>query len=320
MVSERRKRVAIVGASGIGKHHAKWWNLEGAEVCAFVGTSEESMAKTRDALIAMLPFTGRGYLSLDQLISTESPDIIDVCSPPALHFNHACRALEAGVDVLCEKPFVYDKDLSLDELMAQAQALVALADRQGRQIGICTQYTVCARHLKEMWETIRPGAAITRFEGRIESPARGREPDPSRVWVDLAPHPLSVMQALFPGANLDWSTLATVFDGYDAHASFTLIGADNSRVNCDITVRNLEGGGNLRRFVFDDVPFQIEGENDAQGVYNARIETPSGARIAPDMMRLLIRDFLAGHPSATGTAGVDNLELLLGILSASRKV
>ena len=25
-------RVAVVGASGIGKHHAKWWALEGADV------------------------------------------------------------------------------------------------------------------------------------------------------------------------------------------------------------------------------------------------------------------------------------------------
>ena len=31
-----RPRVAILGASGIGRHHANWWHLEGAEVCAFL--------------------------------------------------------------------------------------------------------------------------------------------------------------------------------------------------------------------------------------------------------------------------------------------
>jgi predicted dehydrogenase len=320
MVSERKKRVAVVGASGIGKHHAKWWNLEGAEVCAFVGTSEATLEKTREGLCAMLPFTGRGYLSLDQLISTESPDIVDVCSPAHCHNDHVRMALNAGVDVLCEKPFVFDRGRTHEELMTQARDLQALAHIRGRLLGICTQYTVCAGYLKEMWAQAHPGEAITKFRGQIDSPARGREADPQRVWVDLAPHPLSVMQTVFPEGVIDWATLTTTFEGYNAQAAFTLSVAGGAQVACEITVRNLEGGGNLRRFTFNDVAYQIEGENDAQGVYNARIETAQGNRVAPDMMRLLIREFLAGRPAADGAAGVVNLELLLGILSASRKV
>jgi len=320
MVNERKRRVAVVGASGIGKHHAKWWNLEGAEVCAFVGSSDASMAKTREALCAMIPFTGRGYLSLDQLISTESPDIVDVCSPADHHYAHTRMALEAGVDVLCEKPFVYDSGLAHEELLEQAQELDALARRQGRLLGVCTQYTVCARYILGMWAESHPGEPIRKYSGRIDSPARGRAADPARVWVDLAPHPLSVMQVVFPDGEIDWTSLATVFDGYDAHATFTLKVAGAAPVDCEITVRNAEGGGNLRLFTFNDTAYQIEGENDAQGVYNARIETAQGNRIAPDMMRLVIREFLAGKPAADGASGAVNLELLLGILSASRKV
>ncbi|MBI5093295.1 MAG: Gfo/Idh/MocA family oxidoreductase [Candidatus Hydrogenedentes bacterium] len=319
MVSDRKTRVAVVGASGIGKHHAKWWNLEGVEVCAFVGTSDASVAKTRGALCAMFPFQGRGYTSLRDLISAESPDIVDVCSPADRHFEHAGTALKAGIDVLCEKPFVFDRALSHEALLTQARRLVTLARDAGLRLGVCTQYAVCARILMEMWGAARPGEALTRLAGQIESPARGREPDPVRVWVDLAPHCLSVAQAVFPGAEIAWSTVTTSFEGYDARAEFMLRPHGAPPVQCEIAVRNVVGGGNLRRFTFNDVAYQIEGENDAQGVYNARIEMAQGNRVEPDMMRLLIREYLAGRPPADGAAGVVNLEMLLGILSASGK-
>ena len=37
-----RLKVAVIGASGIGQHHARWHHLSGSQVVAFVGTSEES--------------------------------------------------------------------------------------------------------------------------------------------------------------------------------------------------------------------------------------------------------------------------------------
>ena len=38
-MTEQKQKVAVIGAKGIGRHHAKWWHTEGVEVCAFAGTS-----------------------------------------------------------------------------------------------------------------------------------------------------------------------------------------------------------------------------------------------------------------------------------------
>ena len=48
---ERGLRVAIAGASGIGKHHAKWFHRGGAQVVGFLGRSRESVAATERVLL-----------------------------------------------------------------------------------------------------------------------------------------------------------------------------------------------------------------------------------------------------------------------------
>ena len=53
-------RVAIAGASGIGKHHAKWFHQAGAQVVGFCGSNEASVAATSKALKGLFPFSGRG--------------------------------------------------------------------------------------------------------------------------------------------------------------------------------------------------------------------------------------------------------------------
>jgi predicted dehydrogenase len=46
----------------------------------------------------------RVYEDLDLLLSGESPDFVDIASPPAYHADAAAAALEAGAHVLVEKP------------------------------------------------------------------------------------------------------------------------------------------------------------------------------------------------------------------------
>ena len=65
--------VAIAGASGIGKHHAKWFHQAGARVVGFLGSNEERVAATSEALRAIFPFSGRGYWDFDRLLVESGP-------------------------------------------------------------------------------------------------------------------------------------------------------------------------------------------------------------------------------------------------------
>ncbi|MDY5483601.1 MAG: Gfo/Idh/MocA family oxidoreductase, partial [Clostridium sp.] len=46
----------------------------------------------------------RVYRSLEELLHTELPDVVDICTPPSAHFQQVCQVLKAGCHVICEKP------------------------------------------------------------------------------------------------------------------------------------------------------------------------------------------------------------------------
>jgi predicted dehydrogenase len=50
----------------------------------------------------------RAYPSLERLFDSEPVDFVDICTPPALHLSPMRSALQRGVHVLCEKPFLLD--------------------------------------------------------------------------------------------------------------------------------------------------------------------------------------------------------------------
>ncbi len=311
-------RVALAGARGIGKHHAKWWNIEGAHVCAFAGATADSLAATRQALCALFPFEGRGYAGIEAMIEAEHPDIVDVCSPPPCHYEHVRLALESGCHVLCEKPFVYDAGLPSGTLREQARELIALARSKGLRMSVCTQYAAGAIMFARIWEARRPGEAVVHYHGHLESPAKNRPADPRRVWVDLSPHPLSVLLGLAPEAEIIPGSLRATFRGYEALAEFDVRSPSGLALHALIVTRNaLQPPLNVRHFKYNGYPFVVEGQNDADGIYQARIETPDGNHLEPDMMRALIRDFLQGTPTADLDVSFKNLDFMLHIMDAA---
>jgi len=312
-------RVALVGATGIGKHHAKWWSIEGAQVCAFAGTSAESVAKTRQALVDLFGFSGHGYTSLNALLEAEQPDVVDVCSPPVCHARHVREALEAGCHVLCEKPFVYDPARPCEVVLSEAQALAQLAKGKGLLLSVSTQYSAGARMFEGIWNERRPGEAVVHYHGHLESPAKNRPADPERVWGDLSPHPLSVLIALAPDGVVHWDTVQVTFTGYEALAEFDVRRPTGEILHALIVTRNaVQPPFNVRHFKYNGYVFGVEGQNDVSGVYCARIETANGHYLELDMMRALIRDFARGHPTAGIEESLKNLEWMLRIRDIAR--
>ncbi|HOJ32600.1 MAG TPA: Gfo/Idh/MocA family oxidoreductase [Candidatus Hydrogenedentes bacterium] len=315
----RPVRVAVVGATGIGRHHANWWHLEGAEVCAFVGRTAESIEKTGAMLLETFRIPARGYTSLPEMLTKEQPEIVDVCSPNPCHYGHTKTALEAGCSVLCEKPFVYEPGASRETLLEKAQELVEIADTRGLRLGVCTQYSAGTGILKELYSKYHGTWELRNYCGHLESPAKGRSPDPRRVWVDLSPHPISVLLQLCPDLEIDWDTVETHFSGYAANVRF-MGRSHNKEISCTIMTGNrTDPPQNIREFIFNDFRFLIEGERDPQGIYNARVETSLGNYVCEDFMRLLIRDFLAGRPTADGRTALRNLDLMMRFMEKADK-
>jgi predicted dehydrogenase len=65
----------------------------------------DAAASRRQAFLAACP-DGRWHATVDDLLSGETLDFVDVCAPPGAHAALIERALRAGLHVLSEKPLV----------------------------------------------------------------------------------------------------------------------------------------------------------------------------------------------------------------------
>lgn len=105
----RRRTIVIVGTGGIADIHANdIAKLDGrAEIVAAVDTDPERLsAFTKKWSVP------RSYADIATMLDEERPDVVDLCTPPALHAVQARAGMERGLTVLCEKP----PTLSLAEL------------------------------------------------------------------------------------------------------------------------------------------------------------------------------------------------------------
>jgi predicted dehydrogenase len=106
-------RVAVVGL-GIGIQHAAAWK-QLAELFDLVAVCD--LDEKRARLVAEkleIPRVETDYREL--LAGPDAPDIVDICTPPHLHFEMSVAALRAGKHVVCEKPLVPSL-ASCDELI-----------------------------------------------------------------------------------------------------------------------------------------------------------------------------------------------------------
>jgi predicted dehydrogenase len=105
----RRREFVIVGTGGIANIHAQdIAALNGrAEIVAAVDTDPERLTAFTEKW--SVP---RSYTDIAAMLDEERPDVVDLCTPPALHALQARACMERGLTVLCEKP----PTLSLAEL------------------------------------------------------------------------------------------------------------------------------------------------------------------------------------------------------------
>ena len=116
------RRVAIVGAGDMGARHAEHWRAAGADIVAICDPNQDRAS----ALAAR--FGARAEAEPLEAVRAADLDVVSVCTPTYLHAPVTIAALEAGRDVLCEKPVA----LTLEDAQAMAEA----ERRSGRRLRI----------------------------------------------------------------------------------------------------------------------------------------------------------------------------------------
>jgi len=114
--------VAVVGGGAFGRNHARIYHqlAQQGEAVRLVGVVDPNVTRA-DAVAS--EFGCRGFGSINQLVTTHSEvQAASVAVPTVQHLKTARSLMEAGVDVLVEKPLAPSLAES-DELVSLAQSL-----------------------------------------------------------------------------------------------------------------------------------------------------------------------------------------------------
>ena len=161
-----RLRTAVIGVGYLGRFHAEKYAANPAAELVAVADVDPARARAVAAALGVEAVTD--YRALAGRI-----DCASVAVPTQLHHAVACDLLDAGVDVLVEKPLTTTVD--------EGKALLELAVRRGRvlQVG----------HLE------RFNPAIRALDGIIREP---RFIECHRLVLDLMIHDLDVILSMMP--------------------------------------------------------------------------------------------------------------------------
>ena len=120
--------VAVVGC-GIGRAHIEGYRShpDKFRVAALCDVDERRLEAVGDEFRIM-----RRTQSFDELLRMDDVEIIDICTPPALHVSQIISALATGKDVVCEKP--------LSGSLADADRVVAAEQEAAGRVMPIFQY------------------------------------------------------------------------------------------------------------------------------------------------------------------------------------
>jgi predicted dehydrogenase len=208
-------RIGVLGAGHFGRFHAL--KLARSARAELAGLHDPDPARV-DAVAAE---AGCPSLEFETLLAAS--DALIIATPTRHHARLAALALEAGRDVLVEKPITATRE--------EAQALIALAARRGRvlMVGQIERHSAAIRTLRENLA----GRRLSAIEAVRVAPFRPRSLDVS-VVLDLMIHDLDLILSLVPAPlvevravggklaspNTDWAVAQLRFaDGTSAQVT-----------------------------------------------------------------------------------------------------
>ena len=192
-------RVGVVGVGSMGRHHARVYHE--LPIADLVGVHDLDSDRALDVATD----NNSRVLALPDLLA--EADAVSVAVPTEHHEEVARTCIDAGVDVLLEKPITSDAETGRE--------LVEFADEAGVRlhVGHVERFNPAVMALTEMIDELTPVALSARRLG----PPPGREIEDGPV-TDLMIHDIDVLLSLFD----EPSSVAAAYAADHPHVSAQL--------------------------------------------------------------------------------------------------
>jgi len=214
-------RVAVVGLGWVGTHRHLPWLKRRSDVDV-VGVIDHTPARVERAKSLFRITEGAVAEGPHAVHWLDRVDAVTIATPPATHFSLAAAYLQAGKDVLVEKPMALEVD--------QARELGDIARREGRILAVVHnfQFARSTLRLRKLIADGRLGEVQALWGSQLSNPRR-RLPEwyeslPLGLFYDESPHFFYLVRALL-GANPKIEVVHVVGgkDGRNTPAAITLL-------------------------------------------------------------------------------------------------
>jgi len=313
-------RVGVVGArrvrEGTGEHLARFLHAAGTKVVAVLGTSADSAAEAAAGLATRHGIAATPYADPERLLADARLDALVVASPDATHRAYLERALSAGLHVLCEKPLLHGGP---DAVEAGERLVDAFAAR-GLCLAVNAQWRYALPSYLRLHPDVNPRAA-RRFRMELSPRVLGAEALPGAL-----PHPLSLLDHLFPAPDQPLEDIRWDVEGADAWSVAFRHPGGEAGVATEVVLRACATPPRPAAFGFDGAMARRAIHEPG---YRLALTTDDGLRevALPDPVEALVKAFVArvrkGPPFApdpTIRPGLHRLRALEQALPASMRV
>ncbi len=146
-----RVRMAMIGCGGMARHHLRniLKQTDTTEIVALCEPSPAALAETAKVFVTAEQEIPPNEPNLARLLTNYDLDAAFIITPHALHYDQARMCLEAGLDVLLEKPMVMNAE--------EARSLIDVRDRTGNLLVVAFNGSL-SPEIRESVRLLRSGA------------------------------------------------------------------------------------------------------------------------------------------------------------------
>ncbi len=303
-----RLAVGVIGVGSMGQHHARVYHeLPTVDLVGVADVDAQQATETAEQY-------GTTPMSVDSLLSVA--DAVSIVVPTAYHYEMGMAAIEAGVDLLIEKPIADDPATGRELLTAADEAGLTL------QVGHVERFNPAVRTLSEIATDLDVIALDCQ---RLGPPTRREIGD--GVAMDLMIHDADILLSLVDSPVADIYAAETAADQYVAAtvefengvvATLTAsrvtqqkvrtlsVTAEECRVNVDYMAQSVQ----INRH---SLPEYIESDGDVRYRHENVIERPTvenGEPLKKELASFAETVRTGGEPVVSAADGIRALEFV----------
>ncbi|MFT5284552.1 MAG: putative dehydrogenase [Planctomycetota bacterium] len=289
-------RIALLGATGIGRFHVREFSKTGAEIVAILGSSAESAATTAAKLAPFLAPNAAipsALCSLDEVYARDL-DAIAIATPDELHYEATLRALLGGQFVFCEKPLFWQDGLS----SSQARPMLAELAMAGARERLCVN-TSNASFITAL--RARDQVPRNPFSFRFSLQTNGKD-EGLGIGVDLLPHAFSLLYEWAATEDLSLIRLTNLQVNWTQHRfetrfTFHYQEDPSTAIECHFLFEVHPNAKKRMVFMLNDVEFERIQRTNAAGGYFVSLKGPDGEHSVEDPFSCFINGFVSAIAS-----------------------